>query len=175
LQMREQIVFVRSSTLNSALSGHDVTDDGLVVRETKFQKSRLLPLHPTVRQALDRYLSTRQMLAFTERAQFVSDVGRPLSYNTVRGIFLRLLDRVGLRGAHAGRDPRIPDLRHTFAVRPLEQCRSDRATIARHTVALSTYLGHAHVTDTYWYLQGTPLLKGQIAEAGDALLAGGAE
>ncbi|UGX94262.1 hypothetical protein G6321_00053490 [Bradyrhizobium barranii subsp. barranii] len=92
----------------------------------------------------------------------------------MRRIFLQLLDSTNLRGACAGRDPRIHDLRHTFAVRSLEQCRHDRAAIARHIVALSTYLGHAHVTDTYWYLQATPTLMGQIAEAGEALLTGGA-
>ena len=133
-----------------------------------------MPLHPTARQALDRYLRARRTLAFAECALFVSDIGRPLSYNTAHGIFLRLLDRASLRGAYAGKDPRIHDLRHTFAVRSLEQCRQDRAAIARHIVALSTYLGHTHVTDTYWYLQATPLLMRQIAEAGETLLAGGA-
>ena len=64
--------------------------------------------------------------------------------------------------------------RHTFAVRSLEQCRHDRAAVARHIVALSTYLGHAHVTNTYWYLQATPALMGEIAKAGEALLIGGA-
>ena len=123
-------------------------------------------------QALDRYLVARQRLAATDRALFVSVVGRPLPYNTVRGVFLQLLDRTNLRGAHSGRDPRIHDLRHTFAVRSLEQCRHDRAAVARHIVALSTYLGHAHVTDTYWYLQATPVLMNQIAEAGEALLTG---
>lgn len=152
----------------------DVITDGLVVRETKFQKSRLLPLHATARLALDRYLVARQRLAATDRALFVSVAGRPLSYNTVRGVFLQLLDRTNLRGAHSGRDPRIHDLRHTFAVRSLEQCRHDRAAVARHIVALSTYLGHAHVTDTYWYLQATPVLMNQIAEAGEALLTGDA-
>ena len=96
------------------------------------------------------------------------------AYNTVRRIFLQLLDRTNLRGAHSGRDPRIHDLRHTFAVRSLEQCRHDHAAVSRHLVALSTYLGHAHVTDTYWYLQATPVLMGQIAEASEALLQGGA-
>jgi integrase len=152
----------------------DVIADGLVVRESKFQKSRLLPLHATARQALDRYLVARQRLAATDRALFVSVAGRPLSYNTVRGVFLQLLDRTNLRGAHSGRDPRIHDLRHTFAVRSLEECRHDRAAVARHIVALSTYLGHAHVTDTYWYLQATPALMSQIAEAGAALLRGDA-
>jgi integrase len=157
-----------------ALQLDDVTPDGLVIRETKFQKSRLLPLHPTTRQALDRYLIARREVVVADRALFISVAGKSLPYNTVRNVFLQLLDRTRLRGAHAGRDPRIHDLRHTFAVRSLEQCRHDRSAVAQHIVALSTYLGHAHVTDTYWYLQATPVLMGQIAEAGEALLTGGA-
>ena len=108
----------------------------------------------------------RQRLEVNDHAPWVAEF--------TRNVFLRLLDRTGLRGAHAGRDPRIHDLRHTFAVRSLEQCSHDRTVVARHIVALSTYLGHAHVTDTYWYLQATPVLMGQIAEAGEALLTGGA-
>jgi integrase len=157
-----------------ALQLDDVTADGLVIRETKFQKSRLLPLHATVRQALDRYLIDRRKVSAADRALFISVGGRSLPYNTVRNVFLQLLDRTGLRGVHRGRDPRIHDLRHSFAVRSLEQCSHDRNGVARHIVALSTYLGHAHVTDTYWYLQATPVLMGQIAEAGEALLMGGA-
>ena len=157
-----------------ALQLDDVTADGLVIRETKFQKSRLLPLHTTARQALDGYLIARRSFITLDRALFVSIAGGALPYNTVRSIFLQLLDRSNLRGAQSGRDPRIHDLRHTFAVRSLEQCRHDRAAVSRHLVALSTYLGHAHVTDTYWYLQATPLLMSQIAEAGEALLKGGA-
>lgn len=156
-----------------ALQLDDVTADGLVIRETKFQKSRLLPLHATVRQALDRYLAVQREVA-SGNALFVSGTGRRLPYNSVRYVFLALLDSTGLKGAHAGRDPRIHDLRHTFAVRSLESCSHDRTAVARHIVALSTYLGHAHVTDTYWYLQATPVLMGQIAEAGEALLTGGA-
>lgn len=157
-----------------ALQMDDVTADGLVIRETKFHKNRLLPLHATVRQALDNYLIVRQQQAVTDHSLFLSVAHRQLPYNTVRGVFLQLLDRINLRGAHSGRDPRIHDLRHTFAIRSLEQCQHDRASVSRHIVALSTYLGHAHVTDTYWYLQATPALMGQIAEAGEALLIGGA-
>jgi integrase len=131
-------------------------------------------LHATTRQALDGYLLARREVAVAGGALFISVAGRSLPYNTVRRIFLQLLDRTKLRRAHSGRDPRIHDLRHTFAVRSLEQCRYDRSAVARHIVALSTYLGHAHVTDTYWYLQATPVLMGQIAEAGEALLTGGA-
>lgn len=156
-----------------ALQLDDVTADGLVIRQTKFQKSRLLPLHTTVRQALDRYLIDRRKVSTADRALFISAGGRSLPYNTVRNVFLQLLDRTSLRGVHRGRDPRIHDLRHSFAVRSLERCSHDRGVVARHIVALSTYLGHAHVTDTYWYLQATPVLMGQIAEAGEALLVGG--
>jgi integrase len=95
-----------------ALQLHDVTSDGLVVRESKYHKSRLLPVHATTRQALDRYLIARRQVAVADRALFISVAGKSLPYDTVRNVFLRLLDRTKLRGAHAGRDPRIHDLRH---------------------------------------------------------------
>ena len=129
-----------------ALQLDDVTADGLLIRETKFQKSRLLPLHPTTQRALDTYLAARAKLVCMDRALFVSGSGRPLSYNTVKGMFLQLLKSARLDGVSSPRKPRIHDLRHTFAVRSLEQCRHDRDAVARHVAALSTYLGHAHVT-----------------------------
>jgi integrase len=156
----------------AALAEHEMADRGRRRIERHLTEG-LLPLHATVRQALDRYLIDRRKVSTADRALFISAGGRSLPYNTVRNVFLQLLDRIGLRGAHSGRDPRIHDLRHSFAVRSLEQCSHDRSAVARHIVALSTYLGHAHVTDTYWYLQATPVLMGQIAEAGEALLAGG--
>jgi integrase len=157
-----------------ALQVDDVTADGLLIRDTKFHKSRLLPLHATTQLVLDRYLSARCQMGAANSALFVSITGKRLPYTTVHGAFLHLLDHIGLRRAHSGRDPRIHDLRHTFAVRSLEQCRHDSDAVTQHVMALSTYLGHAHVSDTYWYLQATPLLMGQIAEAGEALMIGGA-
>lgn len=157
-----------------ALQLDDITADGLIIRESKFHKTRLLPLHVTTRKALDRYLVARQKVAMADRALFISAAGKPLPYTTVRSVFLKLLDRTGLRGAHTGRDPRIHDLRHTFAVRSLELCGLDRIAVTQHIVALSTYLGHVHVRDSFWYLQATPVLMGQIADAGEALLKGGA-
>lgn len=156
-----------------ALQLDDVTVDGLLIRETKFQKSRLLPLHPTTQRALGSYLAARAKLAFMDGAFFVSGSGRPLSYNTVKEVFLQLRKSAGLDGVSSPRKPRIHDLRHTFAVRSLEQCRHDRDAVARHAVALSTYLGHAHVTDTFWYLQATPILMERIARDGEAFLIGG--
>lgn len=152
-----------------ALQLDDVTGDGLIIRQTKFQKSRLLPLHRTTWDALDRYLATRHRTGVLNGALFISPAGTPPSYHTVIAIFLRLARSIGLRGGLGEPGPRIHDLRHTFAVRSLEQCHHDRDAVGRHIVALSTYLGHAHVTDTYWYLQATPILMTQIAAAGEAL------
>lgn len=101
-------------------------------------------------------------------SEVVSNTGAAPAYPTVVAIFLRLARSIGLRGAPGERGPRIHDLRHSFAVRSLESCRRDREAVARHIVALSTYLGHGHVTDTYWYLQATPILMRQISEAGEA-------
>lgn len=155
-----------------ALQLDDVAADGLIIRQTKFQKSRMLPLHPTTRDALELYLSARRRIGILDSALFVSNTGTPPSYNTVIAVFLRLARSAGLRGEPGQPGPRIHDLRHTFAVRSLEQCRHDHDAVGRHVVALSTYLGHAHVTDTYWYLQATPILMGQIAVAGEALYQG---
>ena len=116
-----------------ALQLDDVTEDGLVIRETKFQKSRLLPLHPTTRQALDGYLVARRSLATADRALFVSVAGGALPYNTVRGIFLQLLDRTDLR-AHT------PGVTHasTICATPSRSARwSSAATIALRSPGIS--------------------------------------
>lgn len=151
----------------------DLTADGLIIRQTKFHKSRLLPLHATTWDALDQYLVTRHRLGTLNSALFVSASGTSPAYSTVIANFLQLARSIGLRGGPGQPGPCIHDLRHTFAVRSLEQCRQDRDTVDRHIVALSTYLGHAHVTDTYWYLHSTPILMSQIAAAGEAFHQGG--
>jgi integrase len=146
-----------------------VTADGLLIENTKFRKSRLIPVHATTRRALDEYLAVRARLGTLDDALFVADTGKAPAYSTAVAVFLQLARSIGLRGAPGQRGPRMQDLRHVFAVRSLESCGHDRNAVARHIVALSTYLGHAHVTDTYWYLQATPILMGQIAAAGEAL------
>jgi len=156
-----------------ALRLDDIIADGLIIRQTKFHKSRLLPLHDTTRSALDRYVLARRQMASSTETLFVSAKGEVLSDNTVRGVFQRLTRALGLRGKTDRRAPRIHDLRHTFAVRSLEQCGQDPNAVARHIAALTTYLGHAHVTDTYWYLQATPTLMAGIAEVSEAAHRGG--
>lgn len=156
-----------------ALKFSDITEDGLIIRNTKFKKSRLVPLHETVRRALENYVSVRS-LHQSDDALFISNSGRVREYTGVNLTFLQLARAIGLRGPSGQRGPRIHDLRHTFAVRSLEQCGRDRDDVARHMIALSTYLGHTHIRHTYWYLETTPLLMKQIAEATEALCLGDA-
>lgn len=151
----------------------DFTEDGLVIRATKFQKSRLVPLHESARRCLQQYVAARRRFAPTAATVFVSRNGGKLPYPTVIATFLLLARSAGLRGSPGQTGCRLHDLRHTFAVRSLEQCPGDRRAVARHMAALSTYLGHAHVSDTYWYLQTTPRLLGDIAAAAETLHRGG--
>jgi integrase len=152
----------------------DITEDGLLIRATKFQKSRLVPLHATARHGLEQYL-IRERMKTTATAVFVSKRGTAIPYPTMNQTFLHLARSAGLRPGPGLGGCRIQDLRHTFAVRSLEQCVGDRKSVARHMTALSTYLGHAHVSDTYWYLQATPKLLYDVAEAAEALHRGGSQ
>jgi integrase len=156
-----------------ALRLGDVTGAGLVIRETKFRKSRLVPLHPTTRAALDMYLRARAHRA-DDDAVFVSEWRTRMSYPTVISTFLTLVRHIGIHPGPGKPGPRIHDLRHTFAVRSLEQCAGKRDDVVRHALALSTYLGHAHVADTYWYLQATPKLLADIARRSESFAKRGA-
>jgi integrase len=157
-----------------ALDHDDVTTDGLIVRQTKFKKSRLLPLHETAETALINYLRVRRRLGGPGKAVFVSIAGKRANRTTVTGAFLRIVRALGLHEAKKGR-PRLHDLRHTFAVRSLEKCPHDKIAVGQHMLALSTYLGHSRVTDTWWYLRATPVLLRQIAHSGETLHVRGAQ
>ncbi|GJE02984.1 tyrosine-type recombinase/integrase [Methylobacterium isbiliense] len=157
-----------------ALKRTDLTDDGLVVRRGKFAKSRLLPLHPSTRAALDRYLVARQRLGAGGDDLFVVRHGRAPTKVRVYCVFVRLARALGIRGVQGARGPRLHDLRHSFAVRSLTACPPDRTAVTRHMLALSTYMGHADVAATYWYLQATPVLLNGIAAAAEQAFAGGA-
>ncbi len=157
-----------------ALQLDDLTgDDALLVRKTKFRKSRLVPLHPTVRAGLDHYIAQREQAATRDRVIFISLCGTGLRYDTASATFRHLARSTGLRPGPGLPGPRLHDARHTFAVRALEACQGDASEITRHTLALSTYLGHAHPSDTYWYLQATPRLMARIACTGETLFTGG--
>lgn len=156
-----------------ALKRRDLTDDGLIVRDAKFAKSRLLPLHPSTRAALDRYLAARDRLGAAGEDLFVVKHGRAPSKVRVYCVFVRLARALGIRGAPGARGPRLHDLRHSFAVRSLTACPSDRTAVTRHMLALGTYMGHVDVAATYWYLQATPILLNGIAAQAEQAFAGG--
>jgi integrase len=152
-----------------ALQLDHITPAGLLIEQTKFRKSRLVPLHLTAQQGLDRYLARRKQVGGTCRALFLSLWGTGLSYSTVYPVFLEWMRSIGLRGGPGRPGPCLHDLRHTFAVRVLEKCTGGEQEIGRQVLALATYLGHAHPSDTYYYLQATPKLLEGIARAGERL------
>lgn len=147
-----------------ALTLDDITPDGLVIRETKFGKSRLVVLHPNSWVALNHYLEARLRETTTDRNLFVLATGRGPNRRYATSVFRSLAIRTGIRKAGAARGPGPHSLRHSFAQRSLEALPPDTRP-DRHMAALSTYLGHANVMNTYWYLETTPALLRGIAEA----------
>ena len=150
----------------------DITPDGLLVRRTKFQKTRLVPLHETVVTGLARYLMHRQEARRGGDHVFVSDEGKPLVYWKLHKIFRTLLKSAGIEPS-GGRWPRIHELRHTFAVRALESSPTGRQRIGQHMLALATYMGHVNINATYWYLETTPELLRDIAVVAENFVQGG--
>jgi integrase len=132
----------------------------LTIRQTKFRKFRLVPLHPTAVSAMRSYAQVRDRLNPAPRtnAFFVTVRGTRLSDATVRGAFAQLRKQLSWTG-HGGRPwPRIHDLRHTFASCKLLQWYKQGKDLDQVIAALSTYLGHVNVNNTYWYLTGVPKL-----------------
>ena len=150
----------------------DLLPNGILrIRNTKFTKSRLVPLHPTVLEALNRYIVLRRRINTRNPHLFLGGDTKPLHPTCASQTFAVLLRRAGIAPGHARR-PRIHDLRHTFATRVLRQCDEKPDAVARNFVALSTYLGHVDVAATYWYLEATPDMMGDIAASAEAFLAG---
>jgi integrase/recombinase XerD len=137
----------------------DRTDDVIVIRESKFGKSRLVPVLPDTLAALDDYLHTRDRLrpARTTIRLFVSVRGTELIYPVVQQVF-RKLCAAGRIGVDAARPPRIHDLRHTFAVTVLTGWYRAGDDVEARLPSLSTYLGHRDPRSTYWYLSAAPEL-----------------
>lgn len=131
----------------------------LTVTESKFHKSRLVPLHPSTTEALTRYAKHRDRHhpAVDLQAFFLTQQSKPVSESQVRATFASLRRSLGWTGRD-GRPPRIHDLRHTFAVRRLLLWYEEGADVDHKIAALSTYLGHVKVSDTYWYLSAVPEL-----------------
>jgi integrase len=137
----------------------------LTIRSGKFGKSRQLPLHATVVQALDRYAGQRDSACrrLATPAFLVSGAGTRLIYQDVHFTFHQLTEAAGLRPRSAACRPRIHDLRHTFAVATLARWHADGGDVTARLPLLSTWLGHADPAGTYWYLTGTPELMALAA------------
>ena len=138
-------------------------DKGLLtIRQTKFNKSRLIPLHVSTRDVLAEYAQRRDRLIPTQSSPcfLLNDHGRCLESSNVRRTFYALSRQIGLRGAVDHTGPRLHDFRHRFALKTLIHWYRTGEDIERRLPVLSTFLGHSHAADTYWYLSIHPELMG---------------
>jgi integrase/recombinase XerD len=142
----------------------------LTIRNTKFGKSRQLPLHPTTVEALTAYARRRDERRRKPKSSsfFTSSIGTRLLRDNVCTVFPRLVREVGLRSPNRLRPPRLHDMRHSFAVKTLVSCYRNGRDVERRLPLLSTWLGHTTPRDTYWYLSAVPELLELIADRLDA-------
>ncbi len=149
-----------------ALTRRDVAlvDGVITIQHAKFDRQRLVPLHPTSTSALRKYALTRDHLCRNPRTDrfFLSRTGGSLTGSTVDQAFRALTAAVGMRDGEAR--PRIHDLRHTFAVRTLIDWQRGGVDISTRLPLLSTYLGHVEPNNTYWYLTAVPELMQLAAD-----------
>lgn len=148
--------------LNLRTEDMDWSEGILTIRGAKFGKSRLVPLHASTCKVLADYVKRRDRRwgARTEGHLLVNKNDNRLDKGEVHRTFYTLSRQIGLRAVNASRGPRLHDFRHRFAVQTLLHWYRNGEDPRRRLPVLSTYLGHAHVTDTYWYLTGTPELLG---------------
>ena len=140
----------------------------LLIRESKFGKSRLVPLHVSGLHALAEFAALREELQPQPNVGsfFVSLTRNRLSYAVVQETFRRLVDSAGV-GAGAPSPPRLHDLRHTFAVTTLLGWYRNDDNVQAKIPSLSTYLGHREPSSTYWYLSAAPELLALAAARRD--------
>jgi integrase/recombinase XerD len=140
----------------------DLEAGGLTIRRTKCRKERLVPIHDTTREQLQRYARHRDRIhrAPKSDAFLVSERGLRLTQATVQYTFVVLSRQLGLRAparSH-GHGPRLHDLRHRLAVTTLMRWYRAGDNVDAQLPVLATYLGHTKVSDTYWYLSAVPEL-----------------
>lgn len=148
----------------------DLKGGMLTIHRSKFGKSRQVPMHPSTVEALRRYRWMRDLAGEVAQADapfFVGTRGRrrgrPLSDRQVHRVFTELRQQLGWRNRGTHHAPRIHDLRHTFVVRRIVQWQAQGVDIDQAMLSLSTYVGHAMVTNTYWYLSAVPELMALAA------------
>ncbi len=141
----------------------DLAAGVLTIRDGKFGRARLVPLHPTSTEALRRYAGQRDRLCPRPRSNafLFSSIGTALSYSQVHKTFTELTTAIGLRD---GGRPRIHDLRHSFAVSTLIGWQQSGADVGARMTVLSNYLGHVNPAGTFWYLSAAPELMSLAAD-----------
>jgi integrase/recombinase XerD len=142
----------------------DLRSGILAVRRAKFGKSRFVPVHDSTIKALRRYAQQRDRLLPrpVSPAFLLSERGIRVTQCSARYNFAVVSRAVGLRppsrGHRHGRGPRLHDMRHRLAARTLVRWYREGRDVERDLPKLSTYLGHVHVADTYWYIEAVPEL-----------------
>jgi integrase len=138
----------------------DFENGVLTINDTKFGKSRLVPIHPSTQHALEQYECIRNKIYPNplDPNFFISDQGTRLTGYIVRHWFVKLSRQIGLRRIADSHGPRLHDFRHTFAVRTILNWYRSGIDVERQIPKLATYLGHTHMSDTYWYLSAVPEL-----------------
>ena len=133
----------------------------ITIRESKFRKSRVVPIHPSVAEKLRAYRNRRGR----SKSFFKAEHGRPLSESAVWKAFDTVRRKAGITAASTGRHPTLHALRHTFAVNRLLAWYQEGLDVNRWLPHLSVYMGHVEPKCTYWYITATPQLLGFASEA----------
>ncbi len=163
-----------SEAVNLLDTDVDLKAGMLTIRLTKFAKSRYVPMHPSVVKVLRRYQSLRNLhVGFTEDMPFFVGTrgqckGHFLGLRQVHRVFDGLRDQLGWVNRGTNDAPRIHDLRHTFIVNRVMLWHTQGVNVDQQMLALSTYVGHAKITNTYWYLSGVPQLMAVAANKFEA-------
>lgn len=149
----------------------DLETGVLSVRQTKFAKDRLVPVHPTTLEVLQRYAVLRDahLGDIDCPAFFINMRRRRYAAHTLHLDFAEVSRRVGLHDKE-GRRPRLHDLRHSFAVRRLATWYREGADVQAMLPVLATYMGHVHYSDTAYYLRAAAELLGLAAERFESFL-----
>lgn len=138
----------------------------LLIRQTKFDKSRWVPLHSSTADKLATYAKKRKELAYDGLSDsfFVSEQGSALGVADLDHWFRKLVLRLRLWPEEGRRWPCLTSFRHTFATRRLRTWYEDGADVTTLLPHLSVYLGHVSPRETYWYLTATPELLTAAAQ-----------
>ena len=145
----------------------DTDPPQLYVRKAKFCKSRVVPIHPSTAEQLRTYLQERNRtkLHRPSTAFFITGMGRPLSYPTLRRMFVQLIHSAGIKNPDGGRGPLLHSFRHGFAIERLLMWYRDNLDVRALIPHQYVYLGHLSKKETYWYLTATPELLTAAGEA----------